>query len=152
MRLTDLYDSRMVQIGLPGQTKTEIFHSMADLFVDTGKVTDRDRFIEDLQAREQSFSTGVGQGLAIPHGKSEVVSTAAYAVATLSDPFLWDEDDEESTKLVVMLGVPAREAGTTHLQLLSKFAAALMDDDFRAALINAQNETDVRSALESKGE
>ena len=125
---------------------------MAALFVEAGKVTDLELFIKDLQAREESFSTGVGQGLAIPHGKSEVVSMAGYALATLSEPFLWDEDDDETTKLVVMLGVPAREAGTTHLQLLSTFAAALMDDDFRAVLINAETEADIRTALEAKGE
>ncbi|WOP19956.1 PTS sugar transporter subunit IIA [Raineyella sp. LH-20] len=151
MKLTDLYDSRLVRIRLPGRTKTEILRSMAALFVEAGKVTDLERFIADLQARELSFSTGVGRGLAIPHGKSEVVSTAAYAVATLSDPFLWDADDDETTNLVVMLAVPAREAGTTHLKMLSTFAAALMDDGFRTALVNATTEADIRSALQTRG-
>ncbi len=152
MNLTDLYSPELVRIGLPGATKTEIFRSMAALFVNAGKVTDLESFVADLQAREQSFSTGVGQGLAIPHGKSEVVTEAGYAIATLAEPFLWDDDDDEPTRLIVMLGVPATEASTTHLQLLSKFAAALMDDEFRAALINADTETDIRTALETKGE
>ncbi|OMH25182.1 hypothetical protein BKD30_06445 [Tersicoccus phoenicis] len=152
MKLIDLYNPRMVRVGLPGQTKAEVFRSMATLFVETGKVTDLERFVEDLQTRERSISTGVGRGLAIPHGKSEAVSTATYAIATLRDPFLWDEDDEETTKLVVMLGVPANEPATTHLRLLSEFATALMDDEFRAELINAEDEADIRSALASKGE
>ena len=120
------------------------------LLIDAGKVTDLGRFISDVEAREASYSTGVGGGLAIPHAKSPVVMDACYAIANLATPFMWDEDDDEPTTLIVMLAVPAEQAGTTHLRVLSRLSAALMDEEFRATLVNAKFEKEIITAILSK--
>ena len=150
MKLSDLYDPRLVTIGLEAGNKDDVFVAIGQRFVDAGKVSGLDGFLADVRAREASYSTGVGGGLAIPHAKSDVVTDASYAIATLADPFLWDEDDDEPTTIVVMLAVPAQEAGTTHLKLLSQFSMALVDEAFRAQLINATSEHDVKNAIVSK--
>jgi len=152
MKLSDLYDPRLVMIGLEAATKDDVFTAIGRLFVDAGKVTGLDGFLADLRAREASFSTGVGDGLAIPHAKSTDVTDASYAIANLATPFLWDADDDEPTTLIVMLAVPAEQAGTTHLKLLSQFSIALMDEAFRAKLINATSEQDVNTAILVKEE
>lgn len=152
MKLSDLYDPRLVLIGLEATTKDEVFTAVGQLFVDAGKVTGLDAFLADLRTREASFSTGVGDGLAIPHAKSTVVTDASYAIANLATPFKWDADDDEPTTLIVMLAVPAEQAGTTHLKLLSQFSMALMDDAFRAELIRATSEQDVNTAILVKEE
>ncbi len=150
MNLSDIYDPQLVSIGLEATTKSEVFAAVGQLFVGSGKVTGLEEFVADLQAREASYSTGVGGGLAIPHAKSTVVTEASYAIATLATPFLWDVDDDEPTTLIVMLAVPAEQAGTTHLKLLSRFSVALMDEVFRAVLINAASEKEVNDAILAK--
>lgn len=147
MKLLDLYDPQLVAIGLDAGTKDDVFTAIGRLFVDAGKVTGLEGFLADVQAREAKFSTGVGGGLAIPHAKSAVVKDASYAIANLATPFLWDEDDDEPTTLVVMLAVPSEQAGTTHLKLLSQFSMALMDEAFRAKLVNATSEQEVKTAI-----
>lgn len=150
MELSDLYHPLLVSIGLEGANKTDVFTAIGQLLVDAGKVTDLGGFISDVQAREASCSTGVGGGLAIPHAKSPVVMDASYAIANLATPFMWDEDDDEPTTLIVMLAVPAEQAGTTHLKLLSRLSVALMDEEFRATLVNAKSEREISTAILSK--
>jgi fructose-specific phosphotransferase system IIA component len=150
MKLSDLYDPRLVVIGLQASTKDEVFVAVSRLFLDAGKITALAGFLADLRAREASFTTGVGDGLAIPHAKSTDVKDASYAIANLATPFLWDEDDDEPTTLIVMLAVPADQAGTTHLKLLSQFSTALMEETFRATLIKATTEQDVNTAILSR--
>lgn len=147
MQLMELFDPALVTTGLRASSKVEVFTAMTQKFVALGVVTHEDAFIADLTARETSFSTGVGHGLAIPHGKSDAVTRPAYAIATLASPFLWDADDDDPTQLVVMLAIPATEAGTTHINLLSTFARALMDDSFRSALIAASSVDDVAAII-----
>ncbi len=150
MKLSDLYDPRLVVLGLDAGTKDEVFTAIGQLFVDAGNVSGLEGFLADVRARESSFSTGVGGGLAIPHAKSPVVTNASYAIANLATPFLWDEDDDEPTTLIVMLAVPSEQAGTTHLKLLSQFSMALMDEEFRAKLATATSEQDVKTAILAK--
>ena len=150
MKLSDLYDPRLVAIGLEAGSKDDVFTAVGRMFVDAGKVAELEGFLTDVRARETSFSTGVGGGLAIPHAKSPVVTDASYAIANLATPFLWDEDDDEPTTLVVMLAVPSEQAGTTHLKLLSQFSMALMDEEFRARLVTATSEADVTAAILAK--
>lgn len=150
MQLSDLYDPRLVAIGLKASDKNDVFTAIGQLLIDAGKVTDFAAFIADVQAREASYSTGIGGGLAIPHAKSAVVTDATFAIATLDTPFMWDDDDDEPTTLIVMLAVPSEQAGTTHLKLLSKLSVALMDEDFRATLTNATTEREVSNAILSQ--
>ena len=150
MELSDLYNPSLVSIGLEAADKDDVFASIGQLLVDAGKVTDITRFIADVQAREASYSTGVGGGLAIPHAKSPVVTDACYAIANLASPFKWDEDDDEPTTLIVLLAVPSEQAGTTHLKMLSRLSVALMDEVFRAALVNAKSELEINNAILSK--
>ena len=150
MKLSDLYDPSLVIIGLEAANKDEVFTAIGKRLLDAGKVTDLDGFIADVQAREASYSTGVGGGLAIPHAKSSVVRSASYAIANLSTPFNWDDDDDELTTLIVVLAVPSEQAGTTHLKLLSRLAVALMDEEFRATLVNAKSEQEIKNAILSK--
>ncbi|WP_158251090.1 PTS sugar transporter subunit IIA [Cryobacterium sp. Y11] len=150
MELSDLYDPQLVVIGLKAANKNDVFTAIGQLLVNADKITNIDEFLADVQTREATASTGVGEGLAIPHAKSPVVKEASYAIANLATPFNWDEDDDEPTTLIVMLAVPSAQAGTTHLKLLSRLSVALMDEVFRAALVNAKSEQEISNAILSK--
>lgn len=96
-------------------------------------------FIESVLSREEHSTTGIGNGIAIPHGKSESVITPAIVYAKLSHPVEWLALDDNPVENVILLAIPDSEKGTTHLKLLSEIAIKLMDDELVGKL---KNETD----------
>ncbi len=96
--------------------------------------------------------TALGEGLAVPHGKTAAVKEAAFAVATLSEPLQWEGvDGPEAVDLVVLLAIPPNEAGTTHMQLLTALTTRLADDEIRARIQSATTPDELLSALDDKG-
>ena len=103
-------------------------------------------------ARESLGPTALGEGLAVPHGKTAAVKEAAFAVATLSEPLQWEGvDGPEAVDLVVLLAIPPNEAGTTHMQLLTALTTRLADDEIRARIQSATTPDELLSALDDKG-
>lgn len=118
-------------------TKTEILKKMVDLFYTEGYLTDVDIFFEDILAREEVFSTYIGFDIGLPHGKSKAVGEAGIAVAKLDKPVIWNEENESSVNLIIMIAVKAGEGNDFHLQVLSKLSRMLMHEDFRNQLKNS---------------
>ena len=107
---------------------------------------------EEVYRRESLGPTALGEGLAVPHGKTAAVKEAAFAVATLSEPLQWEGvDGPEAVDLVVLLAIPPNEAGTTHMQLLTALTTRLADDEIRARIQSATTPDELLSALDDKG-
>lgn len=102
-----------------------------------------DNFMLSLEKRESEFSTAVGYDYAIPHGKSDAVAMPAVAFARLTQPILWDEEEDDWAENLFMIAVPAASAGDEHITILTKLATAIIDDEFREQIARASSADEV---------
>lgn len=137
MQLTELMTEEIIKLNLEGTTKDEVMDEMIALIDNTGVLSDKRAFKESLDEREQESSTGIGFGIAIPHGKSEAVTEARVAFGVKEEGIDWDSMDGEDARLVFMIAVPVENAGDDHLKILQQLSRKLMDEDFRKALLSA---------------
>ncbi|ADO49337.1 PTS 2-O-a-mannosyl-D-glycerate transporter subunit IIABC [[Enterobacter] lignolyticus] len=129
-------------------SREEVIQELARRLAALGKISDSEQFLADVFARENDGPTALGEGLAVPHGKSDAVLEAAFAVATLSVPLSWQGvDGPERVDTVVLLAIPPAEAGSTHMQLLTALTSRLADDDVREAVRRALTAEQLLAAL-----
>lgn len=108
------------------------------MYVSAGIVTNKQAYLDAVEYRESEGTTGIGDGIAIPHGKSDVVTRSAVAIAKLKHPVEWASLDNEPVENVFLLTIP--EGGDNEqLKILSEIASQLMDDDVREALSKADS-------------
>ncbi|ENW9040858.1 PTS 2-O-a-mannosyl-D-glycerate transporter subunit IIABC [Escherichia coli] len=133
-------------------SREEAIHALTQRLAALGKISSTEQFLEEVYRRESLGPTALGEGLAVPHGKTAAVKEAAFAVATLSEPLQWEGvDGPEAVDLVVLLAIPPNEAGTTHMQLLTALTTRLADDEIRARIQSATTPDELLSALDDKG-
>lgn len=150
MDLSKMVDQRLVQFDLDADTKEEAILKIASLMYDAGKVADKDAYTKGVFEREKEFSTGIGMHVAIPHCKSSVVKEAAFALVKLKNEIDWGSFDNKPVKLVIMLAAPD-DGDNIHLTMLSTLAKNLMEDEFRAGLLQSESIEDIKNVLKEKG-
>lgn len=149
MNLTTLTHPSAVCVQAQYASRDEAIRQLAARLASLGKITDGDAFIAEVFHRESLGPTALGEGLAVPHGKSSAVAEAAFAVATLSQPLEWEGvDGPEKVELIVLLAIPPAEAGSTHIQVLTELTSRLADDALRARVMAATSAEDLLAALE----
>lgn len=118
--------------------RDQALRRLAESLMQQGKLQDTDLFLADVLAREAQGPTALGEGLAVPHGKSAAVTSASFALATLAQPLAWQGiDGDEQVNLIILLAIPPQQAGTTHIQLLTELTSRLVDDGVREHLLAA---------------
>ncbi|MBT1883208.1 PTS 2-O-a-mannosyl-D-glycerate transporter subunit IIABC [Enterobacter mori] len=148
MNLTTLTHSSAVCVQARYASRDEAIRQLTMRLVALGKITDGDEFLAEVYRRESQGPTALGEGLAVPHGKSSVVNEAAFAVATLSEPLEWEGvDGPENVELIVLLAIPPAEAGSTHIQVLTALTSRLADDVLRERVMAAATAEDLLDAL-----
>ncbi|MFP5974604.1 PTS 2-O-a-mannosyl-D-glycerate transporter subunit IIABC [Enterobacter mori] len=149
MNLTTLTHSSAVCVQAHYASRDEAIRQLTMRLVALGKITDGDAFLAEVYRRESQGPTALGEGLAVPHGKSSAVNEAAFAVATLSEPLEWEGvDGPENVELIVLLAIPPAEAGSTHIQVLTALTSRLADDALRERVMAAATAEDLLDALE----
>ena len=149
MNLTTLTHPSAVCVQAQYASRDEAIRQLAARLASLGKITDGDAFIADVFHRESLGPTALGEGLAVPHGKSSAVAEAAFALATLGQPLEWEGvDGPEKVELIVLLAIPPAEAGSTHIQVLTELTSRLADDALRARVMAATSAEDLLAALE----
>ncbi|HAW4336776.1 TPA: PTS 2-O-a-mannosyl-D-glycerate transporter subunit IIABC [Escherichia coli] len=152
MNLTTLTHRDALCLNARFTSREEAIHVLTQLLAALGKISSTEQFLEEVYRRESLGPTALGEGLAVPHGKTAAVKEAAFAVATLSEPLQWEGvDGPEAVDLVVLLAIPPNEAGTTHMQLLTALTTRLADDEIRARIQSATTPDELLSALDDKG-
>lgn len=132
MNAEDIINDRQVFLGVSVRDKADVLAFVAEKAVELGVADDADGLVADLAHREEQMATGLAGGFAIPHAKSSHVLRPAVVYVSLAEPVSWSSFDGSSldvSRLFALL-VPAGEAGTTHLELLSKLAVCLIDEAF----------------------
>ncbi|HAV7369400.1 TPA: PTS 2-O-a-mannosyl-D-glycerate transporter subunit IIABC [Shigella sonnei] len=152
MNLTTLTHRDALCLNARFTSREEDIHALTQRLAALGKISSTEQFLEEVYRRESLGPTALGEGLAVPHGKTAAVKEAAFAVATLSEPLQWEGvDGPEAVDLVVLLAIPPNEAGTTHMQLLTALTTRLADDEIRARIQSATTPDELLSALDDKG-
>ncbi|EFA5606840.1 PTS 2-O-a-mannosyl-D-glycerate transporter subunit IIABC [Escherichia coli] len=152
MNLTTLTYRDALCLNARFTSREEAIHALTQRLAALGKISSTEQFLEEVYRRESLGPTALGEGLAVPHGKTAAVKEAAFAVATLSEPLQWEGvDGPEAVDLVVLLAIPPNEAGTTHMQLLTALTTRLADDEIRARIQSATTPDELLSALDDKG-
>lgn len=137
MRIVDLLSKDSIFLGAKPANKSEAIDMLVDLQVNGGKIKDKEEYKKDILAREEMGSTAVGEGIAIPHAKSEAVSEPSLAAMTVPEGVDYEALDEMPSYLLFMIAAP--NDGDVHLEVLSRLMTILMDEDFRANLIGAKS-------------
>lgn len=149
MKITELLDLKGIELGVSVGSKEEAINKLVDLMCATGKISDRDAYKEGILAREALTSTGIGEGIAIPHAQVAAVKAPGLAAMTVPDGVDYESLDGQPTHLFFMIAAPA-DGGSTHLQALAKLSALLMDEGFRQDLLNAKTPEEFLSMIDKK--
>ncbi|MFC5469565.1 PTS sugar transporter subunit IIA [Cohnella suwonensis] len=147
MNINALLDDQSIFIPLDSTDKNAIISSMIDGLVLSGSVSSKEDYMNAVLTRENTGSTGIGFGVAIPHGKSAGVSKPGLAFAKLSAPADWQSLDGEPVKVVFMIAVPEAAAGNEHLQILIALSRKLIDSEFREKLMAVEQPDQLKSLL-----
>lgn len=114
-----------------------------------GNLNDQDVYKQGIYAREELSTTGIGEGIAIPHAQSEAVNTPGLAAMVVKDGVDYQSLDNQPAKLFFMIAVP-KTGGNEHLQILAMLSQMLMDTDFKDSLINAQSVEEFMDLINQK--
>lgn len=148
--LTSLLDPRLIRLDLAATTREGAIRELTESLVATGHVEDPEGFVRDVLAREELGPTGLGQGIAIPHGKSAGVRETTVAIGRTASPLTWPSLDGEPVTALILFAVREEDADTTHLRLLQKVAILLASDDFIRELHEARTADEVVSLITTR--
>ena len=136
MRITDLLKKESIDLNGVVTTKKETIEKMTLLMEKGGNVKDLEKYRAGVFAREEEGTTGIGEGIAIPHAKTDAVSGPGLAAMIIRDGVDYDSLDGEPVHMVFLIAAPNTE-DNIHLEVLSRLSMLLMDDNFRANLMKA---------------
>ena len=138
MRITDLLDKRSISLNGAPKNKQEALDQAIALMKDSDKINDQEAYRKQVYKREEEGTTGIGMGIAIPHGKCNAVDRPGLAAMVIKDGVDFDSLDGKPVDLLFLIAAPDTE-DNIHLEVLSKLSMMLMDDDFTQSLKNASS-------------
>lgn len=135
-------NSSRINLDLKAKNKDEVFKEMSEMFFEDGCINNMDEFIKDLYIREEEGMTGVGDGIAIPHGKSDSVVHTSISIGRANHDIEWNTMDEKPVRVVIMFAVRSVDK-TKHVILLSQVAQALCDENVIEKLMTVKTKEEV---------
>ena len=138
MRITDLLDKRSISLDAAPADKKATLDMAVELMAKSGKLMDVEQYRAQVYAREEESTTGIGEGIAIPHGKCDAVKTPGLAAMVIINGVDYDSLDGEPVTLLFLIAAPNTK-DNVHLDVLSKLSVMLMDENFTTSLRNAKS-------------
>lgn len=148
MRITDLLKKESIELNSAVSSKSEAIEKLIGLQINGGCISDGEKYKKDILAREASASTAVGDGIAIPHAKSDGVKEPSLAAITVPGGVDYGALDGNPSNLLFMIAAP--NDGDVHLEVLSRLMTILMDADFRQKLLSAKTKEDFIAVIDAK--
>ncbi len=142
MKISDILEEQLVVTNLPGTTKEDIINAMVDLVSRSPKVLDKEKVRSAIFEREKIMSTGVGNGFAIPHGKTDAVQDIVAGFGITKEPINYQSLDEKPVRLVFLLVGKENLVGP-HIKLLSRISRLMNKEEFRTKLLSLQSAHEV---------
>lgn len=147
MKIIDLLDDKSIRLNAEVHSKKEALDTLVDLMDASGKLNDIDTYRKGVYAREEEGSTGIGEGIAIPHCKSAAVNQAGLAAMVVPKGVEFDSLDGELANLFFLIAAPDT-ADNVHLDVLSHLSVLLMDPDFTGKLREAETVEEFKKVIE----
>lgn len=141
MRITDLLSKDGIELNVTAKDKNDIINKMTNLMLKTGRITDLNAYKELVLKREEEGSTGVGEGIAIPHGKGDCVTEPGLVAMVVPNGVEYDALDGKPVNLLFMIAAP-NTSDNVHLDVLSRLSTMLMDTEFKNKLVSAKSKAE----------
>lgn len=144
MQIQDILDEQLIDANLSSKSKEEVLKELTKLLKNNHYISDESGFLEDVYAREAVGQTGIGNFIAIPHGKSKFVNKIGVAIGISKDEIEWETLDGKGVKGIILFAVgDDNEGAKEHLKLLSLFARKLGNDEIVETLLEANTSDEV---------
>ena len=147
MRIAELLGKDTIKLNLKANSKMEVLDQLVDVLYDAGRLNDKELYKEEILKRESLSSTGIGEGIGIPHGKTSAVKKASLALGIFRDGVDFDSLDGAPVNIVFMIAAP-EGANNEHLETLSRLSVLLMNPEFKEGLLSSKVPEDVFSILD----
>ncbi|MBL8879263.1 MAG: PTS sugar transporter subunit IIA [Phycisphaerales bacterium] len=148
MEIAKILTPERIRVPLTGADKNGVITELIDLLNQTGALANRDSALQSVLKREAERSTGIGFGLAIPHGKSDGAKSIVMAAGKPNQPVEFQSADGRPVHFVVLLVSPPDQTGT-HIQALAKISRLMMVESFRAAVAEAKTAQELHAKISS---
>lgn len=146
MRLTDILKLEDIKVPLEATQKNDAIAELVQLLANNGNITDPKKVLEAVLDRESTRSTGIGNGLAIPHGKCTGTSNLVMAIGKTSEPIDFQSIDGQPVSLIWLLSSPPDKTGP-HIHALARISRLMTIDKFRLTLLEAPTAQDIYNAI-----
>lgn len=147
MKIAELLGKDTIKLNLKANSKMEVLDQLVDVLYDAGRLNDKELYKEEILKRESLSSTGIGEGIGIPHGKTSAVKKASLALGIFRDGVDFDSLDGAPVNIVFMIAAP-EGANNEHLETLSRLSVLLMNPEFKEGLLSSKAPEDVFSLLD----
>ncbi|WP_314293436.1 fructose PTS transporter subunit IIA [Leptotrichia massiliensis] len=148
MEVRDILDLNTIRVGIDAKNKNEVIEELASLLLENGYISDMDSYVKDIYEREKLGQTGIGNFIAVPHGRSDSVQKVGVAIGITKQEIEWETIDEHGVKVIILFSVGTDTKGAeTHLKILTMFARKLGNDEVVEKLINAKTSQEVVKAF-----
>ncbi|QAT41346.1 PTS sugar transporter subunit IIA [Clostridium sp. JN-9] len=147
MSTKDMFSKERVSFDLKAVNKNQAIDELIDILYKDGKISDKEEFKKAVLKREEEFSTGIGMGIAIPHGKSKAVVEPSIAFGKSTKGIDYESMDDKPAYLFFLIAVP-EESSDVHLKALSEISRKLMHSEIREMIMNATSFEEFIKAFE----
>lgn len=145
MDLSTIIDENRIDLELDVANKAEALDALADMLIKSGTLSSKEGFIKDVYLREAEGQTGIGGGIAIPHGKSKSVLKTSLAIGRTKKPILWESLDDEPIQCIILFAVRDVDSTTVHVKLLGEVAGKLADEEIVEKLLTSRKPKEIIS-------
>ncbi|MBW8014557.1 MAG: PTS sugar transporter subunit IIA [Planctomycetes bacterium] len=149
MILTQILQPTCVKVPLDSNDKDSAITELVDMLAAASQIEDRDTVLEAVLIREQTRSTGIGSGIAIPHGKCRGVKELVMAIGIAKEPIEFDSIDQKPVSIIILLASPTDKTGP-HIQALARISRLMLDDKFKEQLLTAKSAENVYDLINKK--
>lgn len=143
MSLNKVINKNAVKVNLNAKNKHDAINALSELLYIDGVITNKNAFINDVYEREKEGETGIGGGVAIPHGKSDYVVQSSIAIGLLNHPIEWETLDGEPVKLIILFAVNKKNSGDEFIKMMSEVAKKISKQSFCDQLMQTSNEQEL---------
>lgn len=150
LSIRSVLNEQRIDLHLKGQTKDEVLDEMVDLLYKDSVLSSKEQFLKDVYYREGEGITGIGDGIAIPHGKSDSVLHTAVAIGRSDHDLEWRSIDDKPVRLIIMLAIKSVDK-TVHMKLLSNVATSLCQRDVIEQIFISEDKQEIIELFEQKG-
>ena len=149
MKLTKILEQGCLKVPLESKDKEAVIAELVDVLDDNGLLNDRGGALEAVMTREKTRSTGIGSGIAIPHGKCKAVKKLVMAIGIAKEPIDFESIDNKPVNIVLLLVSPVDQTGP-HIQALAKISRLMLDEQFKVGLEGASSSEEAYNLISAK--